>query len=98
MPRRSPLPPELLLAPFHVREADALDVGRSRLRGADLTAPFRGVRTAASTPDLVELCHTYAARMPQGHHFSDVTAARLWGIPLPAEIDERVHVTAPYPE
>jgi hypothetical protein len=98
MPRRTPLPPELLLAPFHLREADALGVGRSRLRGADLTAPFRGVRTAASAPDLVELCHTYATRMPQGHHFSDVTAARLWGIPLPPETDERVHVTAPHPE
>lgn len=97
MPPRSTLPPELLLAPFHVRYAATLGVGPGPLRRRELTAPFRGVRTAASDPDLFELCRTYAERMPQGHYFSDVTAARLWGLPLPADIDERLHVTAPHP-
>ena len=97
MPRRSPLPPELLLAPFNVRYAASLGIGRGPLRRRELAAPFRGVRTAAFDLDLIELCRTYAERMPQGHYFSDVTAARLWGIPLPTATDDRLHVTAPHP-
>lgn len=42
-------------------------------------------------------CRAYATKMRADAAFSSVTAARLWGIPLPAWVsDDTVHVAAPY--
>ena len=51
MPLRSSLPPELLLAPFHVREADALGVGRSR-------PPQNSTRRSDGSGDAVGRAHS----------------------------------------
>jgi very-short-patch-repair endonuclease len=46
MPRRVALPPEFLDRPFTYAEAKAAGLSQSRLRGPDLDAPFRGIRSA----------------------------------------------------
>ncbi|HEU5222809.1 MAG TPA: hypothetical protein VFU07_03915 [Candidatus Lumbricidophila sp.] len=95
MARRTPLPRELVGKPFAVTGAIALGVSRERLRGRDLHAPFSGVRTTEPMLDLESRCRAFSTVMRADDHFSHVTAARLWGIPLPAafEADPRLHVT-----
>jgi hypothetical protein len=98
-PRPSPLP-DGLGAAFSVADARAAGVSPRRLRGRDLTAPFHGVRMTRAgmlPPDAgepsdpspeeraaLERIHAYAARMAEGTFFTHVSAARLWGLPLPA--------------
>jgi len=86
-----PLPEQLLWGPFTVSEALRLGVSPGRLRAKDLAAPFRGVRTDSAPSSVRRLCEAYAARMPASQYFSHVTAAQLWGFPLPR------HVEAPSP-
>lgn len=96
MPRRIALQPQLTSAPFRVGEARRLGVSARRLEGADLTRPHHGARSPVSTPpdfacDLVPLIHA-------DDRFSHTTAARLWPLPLPAQLqsaDALVHVTSP---
>ncbi|WP_022883260.1 hypothetical protein [Glaciibacter superstes] len=101
MAERIRLPRDLTLAPFLYAEARERGIGRSRLRGADLTAPYRGVRMPATGDSgirsVTSLTEAYAARMPRGQVFSHVTAAMLHGFPLPYHLqsDLRLHVTVP---
>jgi hypothetical protein len=92
-----PLPPQLGTV-FSLTEARSLGVGRGRLEGEDLGAPFRGVRTRidiGSTTDagphddfdariteVLRLAHAYATRMRPSEFFSHSTAAVLWGAPV----------------
>lgn len=50
-----------------------------------------------SAPDvaLLDHCNAYARRLKPGEHFSHLTAARLWGVPLPSPFasDEPLHVS-----
>lgn len=93
--KRAPLPPELG-AVFPVKDAAAAGVRRSRLRANDLDAPFRGVRVLAGHPP-AEGAHGLAAReqlivdragalapvLTSAQFFTHVTAAVVWGIPIP---------------
>jgi len=95
MTRRNELPQELAGGPFDVRDALKLGVKATRLGGKDLLRPYRGVRVpAASAADLRSRCHAYQCRMPPHQVFSHVTAALLYGIPLPwrLQTDPRLHV------
>ncbi len=84
MPHRRALPPSLLGRPFGLAEAIELGVGVGRLRGDDLSRPFRAVRMPHSTVATVDaLAHAYATRMPPHHFFSHWTAAELLGLRLP---------------
>ncbi|RZU65805.1 uncharacterized protein DUF559 [Microterricola gilva] len=96
MPRRVPLPPELEGRPFSVADARAAGLKVERLRSSDLSSPFHGVRVTAPSTDVLEQCHAYATRMQPGQFFSHLTAARIWGAPLPAEFDaaEALHVSS----
>jgi len=59
--------------------------------------PFQGVRLPLGTDDLTARCHAYALRMRNDAAFTSVTAAALWGIPLPAYVDHsRLHVSVPH--
>lgn len=53
-------------------------------------------------PDLALLdrCNAYARRLKPGEHFSHLTAARLWGVPLPTAftVDEPLHVSCFAPQ
>jgi hypothetical protein len=90
MGARVMLPSELGGGPFSVDRALSLGVGVSRLRGADLERPFWGVRVpTGSVRSLLDQVNAYAERMSPGAFFSHITAARLWGIPLPLALQGR---------
>ncbi|MES2093708.1 MAG: hypothetical protein V4531_07845 [Actinomycetota bacterium] len=84
------LPTEIGGGPFTVGHALALGVGASRLRGPDLERPFWGIRVpAGSVETLLDQVNAYGQRMSPSAFFSHVTAARLWGIPLPFGLQRR---------
>ncbi|MGP6205704.1 MULTISPECIES: endonuclease domain-containing protein [unclassified Microbacterium] len=74
---------------FSVKHARQRGVTPSRLRASDLDIPFRGVRQLrADPPDTVETrlldsMDAYAQRMTEHEFFSHISAAVLWGMPLP---------------
>jgi hypothetical protein len=93
---RNPLPDDLPAA-FTPAEARALGVSYRRTRAADLVSPFHGVRIPA---DLAEdrLAQLRAlARVAPHAALSHQTAATLWRLPLPAQLQQPlpVHVTVP---
>ncbi|WP_166877529.1 hypothetical protein [Salinibacterium sp. ZJ450] len=95
---RIALPPELRFRPFSVSEATEI-LGRNRLRGRDLAQPFWGVRAPAPGPASVrDLARARAARLGPHMFYSHVTAAQLWGIPLPwhLEIQRTLDVAVPF--
>ena len=91
-----PLPSELRLGPFHVKDADALGVARWRLRASDLQAPHHWVRAPIALP--ITVFGRAAALLPllKDHQcFSHVTAAMLLGMRLPFRLhDAPLHVTS----
>jgi hypothetical protein len=84
-----PLPPSLGTF-FSVTQARDAGVSPGRLRARHLDAPFRGVRARPLRPaESSDAAHVrralaYAANIPAAQLFSHVTAAALWGLPLPA--------------
>ncbi len=90
--------PATLPAAFTTRQARSAGVSRSRLRAADLTRPFAGVYAKTrdgDAADPVALARQYAAGMADAAFFSHVTAALIWGLPLPraAADSSMVHVS-----
>lgn len=90
MPARSPLPENLREGAFSVQDALELGVQPGRLRALDLESPFRGVRIdAIEWDDIFSVCASYATVMPIDAVFSHVTAARIYGIPIPRVLEQR---------
>jgi hypothetical protein len=88
--RRSDLPPALGDV-FSVSEARAAGVSASRIRAADLSAPFRGVRrlvvpAATATPESATqaAASAFAGNLSERQFFSHLTAAVVWDAWLPA--------------
>ena len=83
-----PLPPALGSA-FSVKAAMDAGVSPRRLRARDLERPFHGVRARAApvaedaADRQAQQAHAYAVALPDGQFFCHVTAAVLWGLPLP---------------
>ncbi|RZU63860.1 hypothetical protein EV379_0149 [Microterricola gilva] len=101
MPQREPLPSALSGHPFTVSTARAAGVARGRLRAADLARPFYGVRTPVSAEDsALQRCRAFMPRMQPGQFFSHLSAARLWGAPLPDRFGaaEALHVSSFAPQ
>ena len=97
---RRPLPDDLTLNPFAVRDALSSGVSAKRLLSADLTSPFWGVRdTAGREQSLRTLVAARASRMPPGTFYSHRTAAQLWSIPLPHRLDSTLplHIASDAP-
>lgn len=81
---RIELEPSLRQRPFSVREARHAGLGERRLYGSDLARPFHGVRMPAHLdPDVLARCLAYAVQALPDAYFSHLTAAELWGVPLP---------------
>ena len=82
-----------LTSPFYgVREpARNNSAARQRLSFSGKTAPDEA---------LLEQCHAYLTRLKPGECFSHLTAARLWGIPLPIPFThvEPLHVSCFAPQ
>ncbi|WP_221585022.1 DUF559 domain-containing protein [Microbacterium sp. G2-8] len=97
--------PEQLGAQFHVRDARAAGVSTSRLRGADLARPFRGIRARPHRDDeatdpweAARADHAWraraAARLVGSDQFvSHVSSAVLWGAPVVVRSDADVDIT-----
>lgn len=95
MPRPSaPLPAPLTGTAFTFAAAIDAGVGRRRLRHADVAHPHRGVYATASPDDVRAVCTAAVPLLGRHRWFSHLTAARLWGIPLPFSWtpDEPLHV------
>lgn len=95
MPRRVPLPPHARGSAFRSSRAGGCELGRGRLRAPDVDAPFHGIRSVSMPLDTpVSLARAYAPRLRPGQFYCLVTAALLWGIPLPTELERAmvVHV------
>ena len=88
MARRTILPAGIQSQPFSVAKARSLGVTRDALRSRQLSAPFHGVRAATPPNDTRSLCIAYLELMNGQHVFSHVTAAMLWGAPLPQRFAE----------
>ena len=95
MTRRSPLPPHLSGASFHVADHAFHGASRSRLRAADVQRPFTAVRSVGvDLADVVERCRAYEPLLRPGEAFSHETAAELFGLPMPRS-SSAMHVLAP---
>jgi len=94
MPRPIPLP-EALGAHFSVATAREFDIGRGRIRGGQLSKPFYGVRSREEPQTVAERTAAFAHRLPDRGFYSHTTAAALWGLPLPGNVDPRLHVSYP---
>ncbi|MGB3910632.1 MAG: hypothetical protein WBL06_09200 [Pseudolysinimonas sp.] len=82
---------------FRVRDALAKGISAGALRSQDLAAPFQGVRCVTAPRDAVAWCHAYATKMRPDAAFCGPSAARLWGMPLPASVPgDVVHVSSPH--
>lgn len=88
--RRAPLPSELRGLAIRTSAGGEFGLRRSRLRGADLQHPFHGVTSVELDVSMASgLCLAYEPLLLPGQFFSHVTAALLYGTPLPADIDTR---------
>ncbi|MGP4031850.1 hypothetical protein [Pseudarthrobacter sp. 1C304] len=90
----SELPPELRHHPFTVAEARAAGLSRRRTRARDLATPCHGVRAPVPAPDsLLERLRALTA--VTGAVVSHLSAAVLWGFPLPLALmnSALVHLT-----
>src|SRR3954452_15222850 len=96
-----PLPPIARAPTFSVTDARQAGVPPQRLRRLDLLAPFHGARLPVGDgePDLLRRCAAYRSVMVPGTFFSHMTAAALYGLPLPQRLsgDERLHVSSLLP-
>jgi GNAT superfamily N-acetyltransferase len=100
--RPSPLPVGLGPGPFSTAEARLLAVPAQRLGRSDLVHPTRGAHALGEPEALVERASAYQVAMPRERAFSHLTAALLWGLPLPRALERRataqdapLHVIAP---
>lgn len=90
--RRQPLPSSLPSRRFLVSRALVSGAGRKRLRARDLRSPHHGVRAVGGEgPALIDRCRDYAPLLAEGHLFSHLTAAELWGLPLPLAPRGQIH-------
>lgn len=90
MPLPAQLPPSLAEGPFSTSAALALGLPAGRLRRADLRHPTRGAHCRVAPGGLSELAAAFAVGLGDGAAFSHVTAALLWGLPLPADLEQRI--------
>ena len=95
MRQPSELPPRLQNRPFTVADARSAGLSRRRGRARDLVSPCHGVRAAASAEDNL-LERLRALTVVTGAVVSYLSAAVLWGFPLPQALENLavVHLTS----
>ena len=98
MSSREPLPSELSSTPFTIRDAAGL-APTSRLRGRDLNREVYGTRIATQSLTFEQRCQLFQRRMPAAF-VTHASAARLWGLPLPWQLENQVvvGVSKPHPQ
>lgn len=90
----APLPESLTAGPFTVGDAGRAGVPRGRLRAPDLEHVTHDVYAVGVPEGLWQRATAYGLVLSGHTAYSHVTAARLWGLPLPSllEADTRLHV------
>ncbi|HEY5320457.1 MAG TPA: hypothetical protein VIJ76_06245, partial [Galbitalea sp.] len=106
MPRRVPLPKQVLGKPFSLAEGRIAGLSPARMRGRDLEAPFPGVRAsvdprgeASPRERILARAQAYSPRLLPGQFFCELTAVAIHGLPLPeARLGETLlHIGVAYP-
>jgi very-short-patch-repair endonuclease len=97
MRRPRPLPASLTGAPFTTADARGAGVGNRRLQRPDVDRPFHGIASAVPIDDAVTRLRAYGLRLLDGQVLSHTTALILWGVPVPDERSEVVHVSVAFP-
>jgi very-short-patch-repair endonuclease len=103
--RPSPLPESLKGRAFGIQEAHHAGLSPSRVRGRDLDRPFAGVRVAPGEDEpapqhpVVTLARIYALKMGPAEFFSHSTAAVIYGMWLPLDLEQStlLHVSVRKP-
>lgn len=82
---------------FSTREGQLEGISARELYGGDYGRPHRGVFTTQPVESPVDYARAFTPRMRECHAFGDITAARLWGLPLPRRFDAQttVHIVVP---
>lgn len=83
-----PLPAALASAPFTVQDALARGLSLGRLRASDLTIPSREIRIPANIAATQASMVRAILSLLAGAVASFATAALLWRIPLPREVEQ----------
>jgi hypothetical protein len=92
MSRAGEIPAQLLRAPFRSTDAIRLGLTRHQLEGGRFRHVFDDVYAAAQLPHSLELeCAAALLVLPSDAVFCGVTAARLYGLPVPDQ-DSGLHV------
>lgn len=88
MTRAQNLPAELIGHAFTTAEGLEAGLTRERLRRGDLAHPFVGVHGAHALMETIGgRIEAYSRRMSPGQFFSHVTAAIIYGLPLPRDCE-----------
>lgn len=84
MPKRHPpLPAPLTGVPFTPGDAREWGLTRRRMSASDIAHPHHGVYSSAASGDLFGACEAALPLLGGSRWFSHLTAARLWGVPVP---------------
>lgn len=95
MPLPGKVPDELLSGPFRSAHAVGLGLTYQQLRGDRFRRLFRDVYVSAQLETTIELrCRGAELVLCDSAVFCGITAARLYGLPVPAD-DKRIHVAVP---
>ena len=91
------LPPWMQGVAFTNAQGRAVGLTDAELRRSELIRPFHGVRVGGTAGridgGLIDRCSDLRVVLPPGALFSHLTAARLWGMPLPNWIvNDHLHV------
>jgi very-short-patch-repair endonuclease len=89
------LPQDLRHRPFTVEQARSAGLTQRRLRARDLMSPCTGVRVSATAEETL-LLRVAAVGAVTGAVVSHISAALLWGFPLPLACQtNEIHLTCP---
>lgn len=95
MPPSRDIPRELLAGPFRAADARAAGLSYERLRSGRFVRIFHDVYVSTDLELTLELkCRAAAMVLPADTTYCGLTAARLYGLPVPGQ-DGRIHVAAP---
>jgi hypothetical protein len=93
------LPPWMDGIPFTLSQGRAAGLTDADMRRKAFERPFHGVRITGTSGrvdgDVIDRCTALRVVLPSTALFSHTTAARLWGMPLPAWLSEDLHVLVP---
>ncbi len=95
---RPPTPLPAHLPPvFALADAQDAGVTYARLRGRDVSRPYRGVRAQHESTGAVARAIAYLVKLRPGEHFSHATAIALAGGWIPDRVRAEVDVSAARP-